>query len=219
MQKKCRLSECIQMGGTKAFLAQSLHHNPYFFLAVILVKVDLDFICPKNILLKLSWLFRCSRAKSNLAFLFFRLMSGLHLAVNPLYSDPLTSICVPPGQYCSLDTVDVQVFLCCFVLRCFLSLSGCTKLDISLMVFLFLISQFIDGLVHLYGELLRPHAVCSQQNPPNASTTPQINSTQPQSPFVLLGFYPFEVEVIHTFKQYLYDSTLSRIKCFGVFLY
>ncbi|MEE6527480.1 hypothetical protein FKM82_028882 [Ascaphus truei] len=59
--------------------------SPYFFLPIILVQVALSFICPKNAVPELGCFFRYCLAKSYLAFLFLRLMNGLHLVVNPLY--------------------------------------------------------------------------------------------------------------------------------------
>ncbi|MEE6518289.1 hypothetical protein FKM82_029205 [Ascaphus truei] len=57
--------------------------SAYIFLPIILVQVDLGFICPKNAVPELGWLFfRYCLAESNLAFLFLRLMNGLHLVVN-----------------------------------------------------------------------------------------------------------------------------------------
>lgn len=56
-----------------------------FFLAATLVEIDLGFICPKNVPSELGWLFWMLLAKSNFAFLFLRLTTGLHQVVIPLY--------------------------------------------------------------------------------------------------------------------------------------
>ncbi len=53
------------------------------FSSISLVQVDLGFISPKNLIPEHGRLF-LDLAKSNLAFLFLNVTSGLHLVVNPL---------------------------------------------------------------------------------------------------------------------------------------
>ena len=92
--------------------------SPYFFPAMILVEVDRGFICPKKVLPELCWLFYMSFSKSNLAFLFLRLMSGLHCAVNPLYSLPCSLVFM-----IDLDIdmpTSLRVFTCLAVVKGFL---------------------------------------------------------------------------------------------------
>lgn len=138
-------------------------------------------------------------AKSDLAFLFLRLMSDLHLAVIPLSSlscsllflvdldsDTPTSwrsavtlvVCCegvslhrrndhPP----LFSSVDVRVFLDCWVHLCIFSLMMYQTVDmatpivrISQMFFFLLFLQLQGGLFYLHAELFWPHVVFSQQN-------------------------------------------------------
>lgn len=63
--------------------------SPYLSLIIILVQVYLYFSCLKIIFQSSAGCFGCFLAKSNLDFLFFRVISGFHLEMNPHSSSVL----------------------------------------------------------------------------------------------------------------------------------
>lgn len=134
--------------------------SPYFFVPIILVKVDLSFICPKN-------------TNSSKVFLnWLDVVKG--------------GFCLPWKGSCNhpplLSSVDIQAFLCCWAHQYVLFLSHCTK-QLIWPLLMFLLSLWwifcfcsIRMAYFPCIEVLWPHVVCSQQLLPNANSTLGINS-------------------------------------------
>lgn len=71
-----------------------------FSLPIILVEVNLDFICPNNIFQNWARPFSYFVVKPNLTFPFFSVTSGLHFIVNPLQKVMSQWFCGGPMTEC-----------------------------------------------------------------------------------------------------------------------